>query len=914
VHVRRHLPRRSKPAATRVGVLARMRVGTKLMLLVLLPVCALLVFASIAAVDDFRDASRLRDFRSAARLSLEPARAMEALAGERTAESLNRLGVRSADRRRIAATQRAVDTAVLRADRRARGTDTSVEVAGRLQRVRRRLDALRAQTATRSIGEQEIVENYGVVARSLFDIVRDLDSARPTRDSGRAADAYVALVQAIEAAEMERVTLAAALVRGTEHVRVRGPVLEAAELDTFRQYAAPRLVTELDTRLSDPAGATVSRARGQMIRDPARIREQVSLPEWLAASGSRIGALRRLERDSARELDAVAAADLDAARAQARREVAASAAVLILVAALGLALSRSITRPLKEVSEAARMLSAGHLASGVAYTGRDEIGDVAEAFRDLQVTADRLADEIRMMNLAVEENRLDERADVAAFEGRWAELMDGINDTMAAFAELHGAREKAESHADRVFELSHDLLCIAGFDGYFKRVNPAFVRLLGHPTETLLSRPTSEFVHPDDRGKRDEGHATLESGEDVRTFELRQLCSDGSIRRVEWSARSMPDEQLIYAVGRDVTEIRRAAGEQAALRRVATLVAKGVAPAEIFAAVSREVRALFEAASAGVVRFQPDGSIAVLGAVPEQSGAAYEDVAATVAITRSATRTDAAVGAPILVEDRLWGTVVVSEGAEPLPAGTEERLYRFTDLVATAIANAHSRDQLTASRARLVTEADAARRRVVRDLHDGAQQRLIHSLIALGLAERSFELDDGQGRALLAEAVDHVHRANEALRELAHGILPADLTRGGLRGGVDAVVERVALPVDVDLPAERFAPEIEATAYFVIAEALTNIVKHAHAARASVSVGVEDDALRIAVRDDGIGGARPDGSGLVGLRDRLEAIDGRLRIDSPKGRGTVVTAEIPLAGHQVAPAAPADEPATPAGI
>ena len=189
----------------------------------------------------------------------------------------------------------------------------------------------------------------------------------------------------------------------------------------------------------------MERVREVMVRDPASVRRRVSLERWLAASGTRIGALRRLERDTAGELAATASADLDAARASAVRAVVASLAVLILVAGLGLVLRRSITRPLREVSAGARMLSAGQLASGVSYVGRDEIGEVAAAFRDLHVTAERLAEEIRAMNVAVEDNRLDHRADVAAFEGRWAELMGGINDTMAAFAELQGRREQAEA-------------------------------------------------------------------------------------------------------------------------------------------------------------------------------------------------------------------------------------------------------------------------------------------------------------------------------------------------------------------------------------------------------------------------------------------------------------------------------------
>ena len=529
---------------------------------------------------------------------------------------------------------------------------------------------LRRQTAAGSHGFSEIAEDYGVIARGLVGIVRDADSGRPSRATGRAADAYVSLVQAVEAAELERITQASALVRGTEAVRVRGVIVEANALDDFRQNAARRLLTEVDQLLSEPASATVDNVREAMVEDPASVQRRVSLAQWLAASGARVRELKRLQRDAATELDATASTDLDAARASAVRAVAASVAVLILVAGLGLVLRRSITRPLEEVSEGARMLSAGQPAS-VTYAGRDEIGEVATAFRDVQVTVERFEQEIREMNAAVEDDRLDHRADVAHFDGRWAELMAGMNDTMAAFDEVQGRRERAERHADRIFELSQDLLCITGFDGYFKRVNPAFERLLGHSTETLLSRPTRDFIHPDDRAARDEGHAQLERSEDVLRFELRQLCADGSVRRVEWSARPVPEERLIYAVGRDITDSRRAADEQAALRRVATLVAEGVAPAEIFSAVAREVRALFEAASAAVVRFEPDGSIAVLGSVPDGSGAAHEGVAAAVAGVGSAARTDGAVGAPIVVEDRLWGAVAASDGAEPLPPGAE---------------------------------------------------------------------------------------------------------------------------------------------------------------------------------------------------------------------------------------------------
>ena len=254
------------------------------------------------------------------------------------------------------------------------------------------------------------------------------------------------------------------------------------------------------------------------------------------------------------------------------------------------------------------------------------------------------------------------------------------------------------------------------------------------------------------------------------------LCSDGSVRVVEWDARVVAEEQLIYAYGRDVTDSRRAAHDQAALRRVATLVAKGVAPEEIFAAVAGEVRALFDAASAVVVRFEPDGSTAVLGSAPEGSGATHEDVAAAVADAGSARRTDGVVGAPIVVEDRLWGIVAVTEGAESLPLGAEERLARFTELVATAIANAESRAEVAASRARVVAAGDEERRRVVRDLHDGAQQRLVHAIATLELAAQAHEQGDEGAPSLVAEALENARLANEELRALSHGILPAALT------------------------------------------------------------------------------------------------------------------------------------------
>jgi signal transduction histidine kinase len=213
--------------------------------------------------------------------------------------------------------------------------------------------------------------------------------------------------------------------------------------------------------------------------------------------------------------------------------------------------------------------------------------------------------------------------------------------------------------------------------------------------------------------------------------------------------------------------------------------------------------------------------------------------------------------------------------------------------------------EVSASRARVLAAGDQERRRLVRDLHDGAQQRLVHAVVTLKLARRALEHGDTEADALVGEALHHAQRANAELRDLAHGILPSVLTREGLRAAVDALASHMRVAVSVDMPIGRLPSAIEAPAYFVVAEALTNIAKHSGARRAEVSASVADGALRVAVRDDGVGGARPDGHGLLGLKDRLAALDGALRIESPPGGGTLVAATIPLAAPRPRESAPA---------
>jgi signal transduction histidine kinase len=372
------------------------------------------------------------------------------------------------------------------------------------------------------------------------------------------------------------------------------------------------------------------------------------------------------------------------------------------------------------------------------------------------------------------------------------------------------------------------------------------------------------------------------------------------------------------------TEMARLADEQAALRRVATLVAKAVPTAEVFEAVTREVGLQCDADLARMERFEPDRTVTAIAAwsrvgeaqlaVGRRFALEGESIAAQVLATRRPARVDtfvgasgpiareaqalgirASIGCPIVVGRRTWGLIAASTRREaPFPLNTESRIADFTELVATAVSNAEARADLLASRARVLTAGDDARRRVVRDLHDGVQQSLVQVIITLKVVEHALEEGDQAAEALVGEALDQAELANTELRELAHGILPPVLARGGLSAGVKALVSRLRVPVDVDVPRDRFPPEIEASAYFVVAEALTNVAKHAGAQSANVTARVDDSVLRVHVRDDGVGGARADGTGLLGLNDRVAALGGQLEIESPPGDGTRIAATLPL--------------------
>jgi signal transduction histidine kinase len=379
-------------------------------------------------------------------------------------------------------------------------------------------------------------------------------------------------------------------------------------------------------------------------------------------------------------------------------------------------------------------------------------------------------------------------------------------------------------------------------------------------------------------------------------------------------------------------DVERFGMEQAALRRVATLVALGAAPEEVFAAVTAEVGRVLHTDATTLVRYDPDGRATFLGTW-SSTAAAYpapvgtraslggHNVITSVFATGRPARIDdyatasgdagelaqawglgASVGVPVNVEDRLWGMIAVSSiRAQPLPADTEARLAGFTELVATALANAESQAQLTASRARIVAAADEARRRIERDLHDGAQQRLVSLALQARAAQATAPPGATELRAQLDDLATEATTALDELRELARGIHPAILVERGLPAALKTLARRCTVPVRVDVVTNRRLPEpIEIAAYYAVAEALTNAVKHAHASTINLQVdtaatGDGADALRVCVRDDGRGGADlSGGSGLVGLKDRVEALGGRLWVQSVPGAGTTVQAELPL--------------------
>ena len=375
----------------------------------------------------------------------------------------------------------------------------------------------------------------------------------------------------------------------------------------------------------------------------------------------------------------------------------------------------------------------------------------------------------------------------------------------------------------------------------------------------------------------------------------------------------------------NLTRLQALLAEQAALRRVATMVA-GCTPAPaLFGRVCEELGELLAVKSTDMIRYEDERFATVVGSwtgndtpsfpvgerIPVEGESVtaklyrsgrpervddYDDVEGELAERLREFGIHSVVGAPIYVAGRLWGAIMAtSELAHAFPAGTEVRISSFAELVTAALADVDAREQLAASRARIVEAADAARRRIERDLHDGAQQRLVSLALSLRRLESNLEPNSAATRELTVARAE-LDAALKELRELARGIHPSILTDRGLEAALAAVAGRATVPVELDLDGcEKLPLSVQTTAYFVVVEALTNASKHARSDRIEVRVAVGEGHATVEVRDDGSGGVDPArGSGLSGLADRVSALGGKLEIESPVGAGTTIRARIPI--------------------
>jgi PAS domain S-box-containing protein len=499
-------------------------------------------------------------------------------------------------------------------------------------------------------------------------------------------------------------------------------------------------------------------------------------------------------------------------------------------------------------------------------------------------------------------------------------------------------------------ETTMSLVCVLDQDGRILFFNEACERVTGFSRDEVVGGDARDFVIPPE-----ETEAFGEVLEYVWTTGLSSpqvghwLAKDGQRKLIAWSNRLMPREgggpALLVTSGIDLSastptvgdegafegdpeaklaEIGRLAQEQRALRRVATLVASEASPERVFTAVSEECARVLEVNASAVFRFEGDDTATIVGRhsregtddpfklgmrlqADENTGIGqvlrtraparihdYTERSGEIADNMRLMSYRSSVSAPIIVAGIIWGAVGIAS-AEPLPVDTEARLAAFCELVSLAVASAQAREDLSASRARLVKAGDEQRRKLERNLHDGAQQRLVSLALTIRLARRQLESDPQAVAGSLEGAAKELDLALEELRELARGLHPAALTEQGLGPALTSVASRLPIEVEVSAPAERLPENIEATAYYIVSEALTNVAKHAEATMAKVVMTVIDDALRLEVTDDGRGGADPSaGSGILGLRDRAEAVGGTLFVISPPGKGTFVTGQLPL--------------------
>jgi signal transduction histidine kinase len=393
--------------------------------------------------------------------------------------------------------------------------------------------------------------------------------------------------------------------------------------------------------------------------------------------------------------------------------------------------------------------------------------------------------------------------------------------------------------------------------------------------------------------------------------------------------RIVPALEALLAAARDREELHERtatlARQQAALRRVATLVASRAEPDDVYPAAVRELARGLEVEHVSLVRFLADGNAVVLAAQDDEDdkdrlapGERLElggnNICTTVLVTAEPAAVDyseatgpiadrmhrrglrSGLGVPITIDGHVWGAVVVAAADRAPDPEIQSRMSDFADLVATAVYNSETRDQLTQSRARVVAAADQARRTIERDLHDGAQQRIVYLGMELRAAQGAVPAEMDNLRLRLDRSVDALSQVHSDLQELSRGIHPAILSRGGLGPALKTLARRSPVPVSlsIDIPT-RLPDPVEVAAYYVVAEALTNTAKYAQASGVEIFAAATDHVLDLIVRDDGDGGAQSaNGSGLIGLHDRIDAVGGTLAISSPVGDGTTLTARIPV--------------------
>jgi PAS domain S-box-containing protein len=511
----------------------------------------------------------------------------------------------------------------------------------------------------------------------------------------------------------------------------------------------------------------------------------------------------------------------------------------------------------------------------------------------------------------------------------------------------------SSAFAAALAETTQTLVCVLDAEARILVFNEACERATGFTRDEVLGRDARDFViPPEEREAFDAWIAdvwrTRLSSPQVGHW----ITRDGERILIAWSNGPVFGDdgslQYLMTTGLDITErarteaekralegdldaklveISRLAQEQRGLRRVATLVAAEAPPERVFTAVSEECARVLDGTACAIMRFEADATAVVVGrysrrpvpaflvgdviVLDEHSAVGrvylrgeparvdgYENMPGSVAevMTRHGYRYS--VAAPVVVGGALWGAVAVSSStAEDLPPQSEARLGDFCELISLAVASAQAREDVRASRARIVHAADEERRRLERNLHDGAQQRLVSLSIAIRLAQKRLAHDLEGAAQLLDAASRDVDEAVSELRELARGLHPVVLTELGLRPALQGLAERSPICVEIaSVPGERLPSPVEAAVYYLVAEALTNAAKHAEADRGEIVVVREDERVVVEVRDDGRGGADPaGGTGLIGLHDRVDALGGSLTVHSPPGEGTVVRAILPLA-------------------